>query len=107
LHRRLRSSDRVQILESLEQRLSELDRKTMRVGYAFGANAGGAIGRRTAAPAAGYVNILVYIVPVCLAAYKRAQACLGESHLLVGRSKPCALGVQDRIDQVGVSQCLF
>src|SRR5262249_44046697 len=84
----------------------------MRVGYAFGANARCAkvewvgTGRGTAAPAAGYVNILVYEVPVCLAAYKRAQACLGESHLLVGRSKPCALSIQDRIDQVGVSQCL-
>jgi hypothetical protein len=44
---------------------------------------------------------------VTLSANERAQACLGQSHLLVGRSEQRALTIEDRIDQVGVSQRLF
>src|SRR5262249_53041568 len=114
LDRRLCPSDGVQILKALEQRLSELHRKTARVSDTGGADAGcararAAGGRALSAGRSPYIDIAILVLEarVGLAAYKRAQACLGESHLLVGRSKPCALSVQDRIDQVGVSQCLF
>jgi hypothetical protein len=44
---------------------------------------------------------------VTLSANERAQACLGQGHLLVGRSEQRALTIEGRIDQVRVGQSLL